>query len=271
MMTVPKLDFLINVFDNKGYNPQSYDPEIKEKINTLYSLLETINPLDEDEYKVLYFSVLKGNIEEYGDYEELKRIGDVKNYQEFVDRFNNEYPGDVYWYKMITTKYKNYCSLSINSKNVIYADMDTEGSILENYQLQEVLNFLIFKVDECIKNLQEGTYNKYIEKNYSYKNKFGVIKRDELLKLYPEIKKNFLNEISEEEIDYFLENVSDRLKNRINNMTSGKYFECVVLAYKKLKYEIGNLTDKELYLKYADGRDEGLMEINDNDFLAFDN
>ena len=270
-MTAPKLDFLIDVFDNKGYNSQSYDPEIKEKINTLYSLLETIKPVDEDEYKVLYFSVLKGNIEEYGDYEELKRIGDVKNYQEFVDRFNNEYPDDVYWYKMITTKYKNYCSLSINSKNVIYADMDTEGSILENYQLQEVLDFLILKVDECVKKLQEGTYNKYIEENYSYKNKFGVIKRNELLKLYPEIKKNFLNEISEEEIDYFLENVSDRPKNRINNMTSGKYFECVGLAYKKLKYEIGNLTDKELYLKYADGRDEGLTEINDNDFLTFDN
>ena len=65
MMTAPKLDFLIDVFDIKNYNPQSYDVLLKEKLGILYDLLDRIKPLSDDEYKVLYFSAPKGSIEEY--------------------------------------------------------------------------------------------------------------------------------------------------------------------------------------------------------------
>jgi len=269
-MTAPKLDFLIDVFNIRTYNPQSYDTLVKEKIDKLYDLLDKIKPLSDDEYKILYFGVEKGSIEEYGDYEELKEYGEVENYQEFVDRFNNEYPDDIYYYKMTSARYKNYRTISINSKNIIYADMDSEAGCFENHQLQELLDFLINKVEECIKKLKSGTYNDYIQKNYSYKNRFGVINRKEYWNLYPDSKKNLLDEISQEDIDYFIENASDEVENRIKNMTSGKYFECVGLAYKNIGYEIGNLTDKELYLKYADGRDDGLSKIDESNSAHFD-
>ena len=45
-------------------------------------------------------------------------------------------------------------------------------------------------------------------------------------------------------------------------MTANKYFYCVHLAYQSLGYEIGNLSDIELYKKYADNRDEGLTQID---------
>lgn len=53
-------------------------------------------------------------------------------------------------------------------------------------------------------------------------------------------------------------------------MTSGKYFECVRLAYQSNNYDILNLSDKELYLKYAEGRDEGLSEIDSDSSEKFD-
>ena len=268
-MTAPKLDFLLDVLDHRIYNPESYELLVKEKINQLYDLLDKIKPLSDDEYKVLYFSVEKGNIEEYGNYEELKLDGEVDSYEEFETRFNEDYPDEIYWYKMSSTRYENYRMISINSKTVIYADMDSENTNFENYQLQELLDFLITKVEDCIKILKDGTYNDYIEKNYSYKNRFGVIKRKDYWRIYPNTKENLLNEISQEEMDYFIENASDKTDNRIKNMTSGKYFKCVGLAYKNTNYEIGNLTDKELYLKYADGRDEGLSKIDENSSSEF--
>lgn len=227
MLTAPEMDYLLRVFSNKSYNPESYDIQVKDKINKLYALLDKIKPLSDDEYKILYFSVEKGTIEKYGDYEELKAYDEVKNYQEFIDRFNEEYPDEVNWYKMVSTKYKNYRATSINSENIIYADMESENDNFENYQLQELLNFLIIKVKECIKSLEDGTYNDYISKNYSYKNRFGVIKRNEYWKLYPETKQQLLKEISLNEINYFIENAKNEIDNRIKNMTSGKYFECV--------------------------------------------
>lgn len=268
-MTAPKLDFLLEVLDSRNYNPESYDVKVKEKINELYDLLDKVKPLSDDKYKILYFSVPKGSIDKYGDYEEAKECGEVDSYQEFVNRFNQEYPDELYWYKMISTKYKNYRMISINNKTIIYADMDMEIAF-ENIQLCELLDFIIVKVKDCIKRLEDGTYNNYIKENYSYKNRFGVIERKKYWEIYPEVKNNLLNEITHEEIDYFLENASDKIENRIKNMTSGKYFECVGLSYKNIGYEIGNLTDKELYLKYADGRDEGLSKIDENSSQEFD-
>lgn len=232
-------------------------------------MLDRIKPLSDDEYKVLYFWAPKGCIEEYGNYDELKEYGEVKNYQEFIDKFNEDYPNEFYWYKMNSTRYKNYRMISINSKNIIYADMYDDNNF-ENYQLQELLDFLIVKVKECIKKLEDRTYNDYIKENYSYKNRFGVIKRNDYWELNPGIKKNLLNEISQEEINYFIENAYEKQDKRIECMTSGKYFECVGLVYKNIGYGTGNLTDKELYLKYADGRDEGLSKINENSSADFD-
>ena len=60
MMTAPKLDFLIEVFDIKNYNPQSYDVLLKEKLVILYDLLDRIKPLSDEEVKEL-------NIPDYKD------------------------------------------------------------------------------------------------------------------------------------------------------------------------------------------------------------
>lgn len=269
MMTAPKLNFLIDVFDIRACNPECYDILVKEKIGILYEHLDRIKALSDDEYKVLYFSVPKGSVEEYSNCDELNFDRASLNYQELVDEFNRDYPNELYWYKIISTRYKNYRMISINSKNIIYADMDGD-SCFENCQLQELLDFLIGKVKECIKDLEEGTYNDYIKENYSYKNRFGVIKRKDYWNLYPDIKKNLLNEISQDEIVYFIKNASDKQNNRIKNMTSGKYFDYVGLIYKKLGYEIGDLTNKQLYLKYADARDEGLSELDENSSVKFD-
>lgn len=78
------------------------------------------------------------------------------------------------------------------------------------------------------RDVRDGTYNDYLENNLSYKNRFVVIKRSDYRKLYPEYRENLLNEISSDEVD-----------DRIKDITS----------------------DKQLYLKYADGRDDGLCDM----------
>ncbi|MBR2827975.1 MAG: hypothetical protein IKE70_01930 [Bacilli bacterium] len=269
-MKAPRFDSIIRRLDNRNYNPQIYTRKVKVKLNELYDLLDKIKPILEDDLKKIYFSAERGTIEDYGNYEELKEFGEVSSYEEFEKYYKEDYPDDKNWYQMSTNKYKNYRMISINSNIIIYADMDNENDFFESYELLELLDFLIQKVKECIKKLEDGTYNEYIANNYSYKNKFGVIKRKDYWELYPDSKKNLFNEISQDEMNYFIENARDQILNRIKNMTSRKYFECVALAYKSIGYEIGNLSDKELYLKYADGRDEGLCKIDEDSKEEFD-
>ena len=149
--------------------------------------------------------------------------------------------------------------------------MDDKYNFFENRTLQELLDFIIYKVSECIKMLENNTYNDYIAKNLSYKNRFELIKRNDYWNLYPDVKNKLLKEISKEEINDFIINASEKIHDRIENMTSGKYFAAVRLAYKSNNYEIGDLSDKELYLKYADGRDEGLSKLAPNSSIEFDN
>ena len=269
MLTAPELDDLIERLDHYILNPQGYSDKVKKKIEELYELLYKIKPISDDEYKVLYFSTEKGSIDNYSYYIYEKDVEDF-NYEECKKWFNEDYPEDLKWYRMVSSRYNNYFAISINSKNVISADLDQEGNDFIDNQLLELLNFLIVKTKNCIEMLENGTYNDYISKNYSNRNRFGVIKRKDYWRLYPESKESLLKEISREEIDYFVKNASDKTDDRIKKMTSGKYFECVKLAYEANNYEIGNLTDKELYLKYADGRDEGLCDLSEEDSDQFD-
>lgn len=260
--TAPELDSLLRIFEIQTFNPENYDKKVKEKIHKLYELLDRIKPLDGgDDLKILYFCVERGTIENYGDYAELKADDEVSSYTEFKQYFQNDYPDDVYWYRMVTNRYQNYRTISINYKNIIYADMDDKRDCFENRSLQELLDFLISKVEECIQMLEKNTYNHYVSSNLPYQNRFGVIQRSDYWKLYPEVKKNLLCDISQKEIDAFLENASEDADGRIQKMTAGKYFECVRLAYESNHYDIANLSDRELYLKYADGRDADLSKI----------
>ena len=62
-MKAIKLDFFLEVFGNKTLNPERYDTNVKSRLNNLYELLDKIEPLSDDEYKVIYFCVERGNIE----------------------------------------------------------------------------------------------------------------------------------------------------------------------------------------------------------------
>ena len=122
-LSAPEIDGLLRMFEQKNFNPESYDEEVKQKISVLYGMLDKIESTKEDDdLKILYFSAKKGNIEDYGDYEELKEYGDVSSYEEFEKNFHEDYPDDMYWYRMVTSKYESYRAISINYKNIIYTD-----------------------------------------------------------------------------------------------------------------------------------------------------
>ncbi len=259
-MYAPKLDTLLRVFGNRNLNPEGVGINTKEKINKLYELLDKIKPLNEEEYKVLYFSVPRGPIEEYADYEDMKEEKIVNNYKEFEKYFEEEYPDEIYWYRLATNKDDTYRIASINNRMIIYHNL-AETFPYDNEAFNELIDFLIVKVEEIIKMLEDNIYNDYITNNLSYKNKFGVIKRSDYWNFYPKVKENLLEYISEKEIEEFVNTVTDDTDDRLNEMTANKYFECVRLVYQSNGYNIDNMTDKEIYLKYADGRDGGLCDI----------
>lgn len=270
-MTAPVIDRYIRFLDDRNCNPINYPKTTNEKILKLYSLLDRIEPNKEgDNVRILYFRVPKGTIEDYGDYKELKNEGEVKNYKEFEKNYFIDYPDDYYWYRLSTVNYKNYYVISINNKGILYADVNEVNDYYKIFQLEEFLDFLIDVVLDVIEKLENNTYNDYVENNLSYKNKYGVIKRSDYWKLYPEVKKSMLEEITQENIDRFVDSGVEKTNLRIKKMTAQKYYEIVYLAYKSNGYNLEGLTPKEAYIKYVEMRDNGLRNIDDNASHEFD-
>lgn len=61
-LTAPEIDRLLRVSEISTFNPHTYHSKIKEKINQLYILLDKIQPIKDDELKILYFSAEKGTL-----------------------------------------------------------------------------------------------------------------------------------------------------------------------------------------------------------------
>ena len=170
----------------------------------------------------------------------------------------------IYWYRLDATKYKNYRIVTINYKTIINADISDNkiNFIIDEYI--SILDFLIFKVKWCLKLLKEKKYNDYIENNLPYENRFGIIKRSDYWNIYPNLKRELLNQIKE-----FVKNDFNKPVDRIKHMTSGKYFKFVKKAYEALNYNT-TLDSVETYFKYSNGKDENLSKINPNSSKEFD-
>ena len=195
---------LVGRFFDEPHNPKGYDKKVNTKINELYKLLDRIKPNTfGDDAKIIYISFPRGGIKYYYDYEELKRYGEVDNYLEYEKNYQEDYPDDIVWYKLITTKYENYRYIGLDNQIIIYADMNAKPDLFENERLNKLLSYIIIKVKECLVRLENNAYNDYVLENLPYKKRFGVIKRCDYWKIYPKIKANLLENITQDEINCY--------------------------------------------------------------------
>ena len=91
MMSAIKFDCLLRTCKNRNLNASGYGPLAKGKINELYDLLDPIEPISNDEYKVLYFSVGNVNFKEYKKVNAEEDL-DVK---EMYQYYKEDYPEKI--------------------------------------------------------------------------------------------------------------------------------------------------------------------------------
>jgi len=136
--------------------------------------------------------------------------------------------------------------------------------------LEEFFDFLILKTKEVIKKLEEGTYNDYIKERLPYNLRYGLIKRQDYWDIYPEEKEELFEGISKEEVDYFIENVTDKTSDRLPKMNARMYYDYCKMVYEAMNYKYEDIDARELFNKNSDGRDYGLRDIDLDSYEEFD-
>lgn len=246
-----------------------FDEQTLKAIDKVFELLEAVESCGDDNKKELWLKAERGTIEDYDDYERLKEEEIVENYDEFMKMWQDEYPDEINWYHLVTVEHDDYRAMFLG-RELIYQSRILEAHSSYEYNAEELFVWIQDAVKKCIASMREGTYNDDVNANLAARQRTGTISRKDYWEIFPEQKDSYLSDITDNEIKKFVSYISEQNDDEhkpvgkyLDEMTANKFYEFCSMGYKANKYEhLEGLTAKEQYYKMADGRDNGLSEID---------
>jgi hypothetical protein len=268
-IAAPLLDDLIEIASGA---PEASDDATKEHITVLIDKIKTLDICGDDERRDLWLWAERGSIEGFGNYEEYLEYGDIESYEEFQSLWQAYYPEEMKWYKLTFTTYKTEHYIHFGGKPAFQISAESQS----NYSVDnsELAKWMIAAVDKVIEMLKSGTYNQFVADNLSFRKQLGKIKRKDYWGIFPELRQDYFSAISPDEITELLDNISKQPKEspvaRLPQMTAGFFFDCCKMGYTANDYKDNTkLSSRDLYIKNADGRDDGLLELDEDSAEAF--
>lgn len=269
----PQIDRYVNYFDHSFSRP--CNEKSRKLLLKLFKILKKIVPEYENTVWHLYLKADRGPISKFANYQEMLGEGEVKNRQEFIDYWHEWYPDKTVWYSFSAKHEDNIYAIALNNKLIAtMGTFDDDKPSWEDYSL--LIEWIRDAVENCVEELKNGTYNSSVSKELSYNLRTGTISRKDFWDIYPEEKSDYFKDLSKKEIDEFVQFVSKQdnsnysPKGRIKSMTAHDFYTWCSLGYKANKYErLRGFSVKKQYLNHADGRDEGLRDIDEYSPKAF--
>ena len=260
-IAAPLLDNLIEIASG---TLEASDDATKEHMMVLIDKIKTLAICGDDERRDLWLWTERGTIEDFGDFNEYLEWGDVENHEEFCDLWRCYYPDELKWYKLTFISYEDVYYIYFDGKLIFQTTNEPQqGYSVDNSALAI---WLAIAVDKVIEMLRNDAYNQYVADNLSFNKRLGKIKRTDYWIIYPELRQDYFNALDPNEIQELLDYVSNQPKEkpatRIPQMTARFFFDCCKIGYAANNYESSSeLSAKQLYVKHADGRDDGLLEL----------
>ena len=270
-LTAPEIDRLLYAY--KGFrNPAQPSKALMEAMDPLYDVLAGLAPLEKnDEAKGIWLMVPRGDISDWMDFEDAKEYGEAETYEEYVKCWKEQYPLETMWYRLCISENKpgsrlKFRGVSVGRNMVVNADLNG-GTREETWPGEEQAILLMPLLTEAAKRsmdmLRNGSYNKTVAQALPYWFRTGVVERSVLYAADPEYRMADLDGLDPGKIKRFRELIAsgeneEPKTGRIQAFTANDFFQACALGYRACGYKTEGITPKELYVKYADGRDEGL-------------
>lgn len=258
----------------KHAKPTVFTEESYRLLDVLFEKLKAIAPVPgaHNDRKEFWLYADRGPIEDFGDYEGLKTDEMVRNYEEFEEWWKGEFPDEKEWFNFVAVEEEGYRVVCLGQKVIIHTYPQREIGF---YDVTDIVQWLIDSVDDVVEQLKAGTYNQTVNAELPARHRTGTIRRADYWEIFPELKEEYFENISQEDVDEFLmlmESHDDKLypEDRIQNMTANMFYGYCSMGYKANNYkDLEGKTPKEQYYRHADGRDEGLKDINADSSEAF--
>jgi len=273
-MTAPMID---SYLDRAGgsWNSPSLTAESLDAMTALFGEIRKFAPNGRNGARVLYLCAERGPIEDFGNYEEMLEDGLVEDHADYEAQWQEFYPDAAKWYRLLALEDSDgFQCISVGHRFSLSRRGDTRGCEY-GQDMVPLLHWLSAKAIECEAELRQGTYNRRREFEVPKTYWRGLIPRKEFWDILPEERQAYLDEFSKQDMDEFLEWTASPAANAAPKegirMTSGLFFQCCAWGYEANRYDgCAALSNRDLYKRHADGRDEGLCNIDEDSFEAFD-
>ena len=273
-LVAPDVDELLRYFDRGLMNPTSSTPALLAAFTTLWNLLSPLAPLKKnEEAKTIWLRIPRGEITDYATFEEMKEYGEVETYEEYENLWKQEYPEEYCWYELVAVKSFNrdgslrYYGISLGHEHIISALTEDRALNDQGYYADgaacKLCEVIAPAVEASVSMLQNGTYNDLVAAELPYQFRIGVIKRSDLWDYEPDSKETAYDGLSEETVEKFRSLISSGINDeahigRIKDFTANDFFKACKIGYEAIGKDCEGFTLPDLYMHYADGRDEGL-------------
>ena len=281
-LKAPKVKHYIYILKDQDYraynNHTSYDDRTYELLDEIFTLIKRISPISQNGARELWFTAERGTIGDFGNFDEMLEDGEIDSREEFEQWWKDECPNETEWFNFTAVEDTDigYRAIFLGNKFVIEDDSRKQRSAFP-INISEFAEWICSTVKECIAEIENGTYNERIQRELPVQHRTGTILRKYLWDAFPEARKSFFENLSQTDIYDFVRYADEQdgdpsdLPNRIASMTANDFYYFCSLGYKANNYDGIDLPLRKQYEKHADGRDDGLSEIDPDSADAFYN
>ena len=140
------------------------------------------------------------------------------------------------------------------------------------HDVSGLLRWLVHGVEDAVRKMERGEYRAWLEANLPVRHRTGTIRRRDMDRVFPEEKDRFLRGLSPQDVQEFLDEAAEaptKEQKLLPELTANAYYRFCALGYRAMHCTGTELPPKEQYLRHADGRDDGLRDIDPDSAEAF--
>ena len=252
--SAPQLDAYIQ---EAQAQPIVVEEDIKERLMSIYEKMGGIAVCGGDEYRNIWFHIPRGEIADYGDYEEYLEEGIVNDYAGFEEQWLCDYPETPKWYDFSVNEYNGEYYFYIDSKLTFHIAKE-RPEYFGKINTKPLLAYLEKEITRCVDWLQadEAGYNHYVNHHLSYSRRTGKILRQKFWEIFSHDKKVITKGIRKKDVEILKKIVKQSEdptgRKYLQEMTAGMFFDFCQMGYLANNYFKGKeLSSLEMYRAFA--------------------
>ena len=260
----------ISMWNETVYNLESNSMQL---FNEITEMLRNVKPMRSyNDYVRIWVPEERGTISDmqFGDLEDAMDYFEVDNEENLNNAFLNQYPDEKYWFMIESMYNEDGRILRLRHFTIcIYNEMPEHIDKTEHDYLS-YLQWVKDALSKALKLAKDGAYLETVEKELPYNLRYGTISRKELYKRRPSYKESILKDLTDEEIEKFIQTIEEEgdnhvPKGRIKDMTFNMYFDYASKAFTAAGYDTKGMTPYEQFNRYGEDFGGHILESLSHD------